>query len=550
MHAVSLHGRPRSKHEQDPGIFLLSKQAGPGSDAKHHGGRSAQGASAGAAPPDRNGSQGAAPASAPDDGNAGKRAAGQLKTLDPKVASREAPGAAAPGSSALGGETLPHPGRIEAQMRSPSLRDAEAERCSYARPAGSGAGNPHASPRDPAAARLPPFPALDMSGSHAPASPLRLAASASGAGSPAAARAVPLAYQQARGSPCQGARGCDADMGGASEEEEDVDVGHMRKQAGVERRSPYSDPGAASPAAGGADTAMLGLAGPAAAAAPAEEPDLACHESDPNPNPMEATSPDASEPNELRAAHALCTLLNVQPEAAPEQVAAAGPGTNPAQAGGGTPGGRRSGRNTPVPVSPLAAAAHLRGTPNAKPCMQIPVLPIECWVSETWAHACRAQSRARGAARLGGAARRSAARCRCSLAGRAQCWRPRGAQGQGPRPRPRRWAAGAARACPPARPSRGPCQGWGWGMTQMHAASAARSQARARRRGLRMARARRPAPHPAQRTRRAAQRAAAQTSSRRLLSTVREPGQLCLPQNSRLLHKGKFALGGHTEVYL
>ena len=71
-----------------------------------------------------------------------------------------------------------------------------------------------------------------------------------------------------------------------------------------------------------------------------------------------------------------------------------------------------------------------------------------------------------------------------------------------------------------------------------------------------MARAwRLPAPHPAQRERRPAQRAAAQTSSRRLLSTVREPGQLCLPQLSRLLHKGKFSvaaqnLGATQKVYL
>ena len=371
-HAVSLNWQTAHERNQLRALLhpLALQQPGPGSDAQHRRGRSAQGASAGAAPAERDGSQGAAPASAPGDGSAGRSAAGQPETLDPAAASREASGAAALSSSALGGETLPHPGLLEPRMRSQGLRDAEAERCSYARPAGSGvagSANPNSSPRDPAAARLPPFPALDMSGSHAPPSPLRLAASASGAGSPAAACAVPPAHQQARRSPYQGARGGDADMAGASEEEEDVNVGHMRKQAGVGGRAHYSDPDAANPAAGGADTAMLSQAGPAAAAAPAEEPDLACHESDPNPNPMDATSPDASEPNELRAAHALCTLLNVQPEAAPEQAAPAGPGTNPAQAGGGTPSGRRSGRNTPVPVSPLAAAAHLRGAPIASP---------------------------------------------------------------------------------------------------------------------------------------------------------------------------------------
>ena len=61
-----------------------------------------------------------------------------------------------------------------------------------------------------------------------------------------------------------------------------------------------------------------------------------------------------------------------------------------------------------------------------------------------------------------------------------------------------------------------------------------------------MARAWLPAPHPAQRERRPAQRAAAQTSSHRLLSTVREPGQLCLPQLSRLLHKGKFSVAAQN----
>lgn len=254
-------------------------------------------------------------------------------------------------------------------------------------------------------------------------------------------------------------------MAGASEEEEDA-AGCLRRQAGAGGRASHlgakPDPDAADPAAAagggagaaGADVAMLSQVRSAA-----EEPDLACHESDPNPNPVDAASPDASEPNELRAAHALCTLLNVQPEAAPEQAAPAGPGTNTAQAGGGTPGGRRSGRNTPVPVSPLAAAAHLRGTPDASPAHAESSACLACRVSEPCALACPAQSRARGAARWGGAARRSAARCRCSPAGRARCWRPRGVQGQGPNPRPRRWAVGAARACPPARPSRGPCQG-------------------------------------------------------------------------------------------
>ena len=320
----------------------------------------------------------------PGNGSARHGAAEQHETLDPAAASRDALGAAAPGISALASglvcKALPDPGVREPRAHSPSQLqpDAELERCSYARPASSGAAggeNPKSNPTNPAAARLPPFPALDVSGSHAPPSPLRLAAAAgaSGAVLPAAARIAPPAYQQARGSPYQGTRGGDADMEGSDEEDVDV-VGYAHEQAGgtpVRGRlpcpSPTLDPDAANIAASaGAGALAAGavvapLSQPRPATAAAEEPDLACHESDPHPNPVDSTSPDASEPNELRAAHALCTLLNVQPEAPPGQALPPGPSTNPAQAGGGTPGGRRSGRNTPVLVSPLAAAAHLRG---------------------------------------------------------------------------------------------------------------------------------------------------------------------------------------------
>jgi len=295
-------------------------------------------------------------------------------TVSATAAAQAAPPPAASGtpahSAAAADPALPHTDpQLRAGLR-PRRADADRGRGAL----GGAAGDPSPSP----AAGLPPVQPLDTSGgrSQAPAgAPAELICAAGGAGEwpsegaeqrPHSAHDAP-AHAGGRGGP----PGC-----------------ACSPHPGADGPQPKDEPGA-----NGADARHVRLR-------PGEEPDLACHEPG-------AASPDASEPNELRAAHALCTLLGVRPEPDPADAAATAappsspraPAPLPAPAGNGTPPpARRSGRSTPVPASPLAAL-HLRGghgPSRASPQLQGLAQPARCgWgrVCQVWEGTCGRQAR-------------------------------------------------------------------------------------------------------------------------------------------------------------
>lgn len=266
----------------------------------------------------------------------------------------------------------PHPTLAERHTRSPApcYADAALDR---------GGGAAAAADTRSLAAGLPPVPPLDVSGGCAPAS-LSLTAAASSAAangrcaSPASALPMSLEARETLAGEGfgEGFEGPKPDSAAPAAAQRDLASSPAPNPEPYNMWPKVEEPGGA-PAAAAGPPKGAGVAGARLRQlrlAPGEEPDLACHE------PAETASPTdaSSEPSELRAAHALCTLLNVRMEPSPvreqpsRELPAAGaspavvPNLAPAPAApAGTPGGRRSGRNTPVPASPAAAAALLRG---------------------------------------------------------------------------------------------------------------------------------------------------------------------------------------------